>query len=368
MRHLVRFAADRGRRVGAKFTNTLVVKNHDSLFRDEVMYLSGTPLHVLSMHAMLHFRRELGADLPISFSAGIDQSNFVDAVCCGMKPVTTCTDLLRKGGYTRQVAYLRNLAKAMAAAPCRNLDALILARAGHPDGNVAAAGLANAERIVPALLENPKYRWDRNDKPPKKVGSRLDFFDCLTCNICLPVCPNAANTSLPLGARTVAFHQFNRRGDRLVAGETQTLALDKPAQIVNLADFCNECGNCEFFCPEDGGPQVLKPRFFSRPESYARFAHQDGFLVEDRDRLLGRIEGTEYAVGYDREGDIWHYRSPAATVWLDGVGNLLRAEPGAGLLEGGSVDMLPFQRMKLLLEGIWAHEGHARSLLPARPG
>ncbi|RMD94881.1 MAG: glutamate synthase, partial [Calditrichaeota bacterium] len=64
MKRLQAFAADHGCTVGAKFTNTLVVKNHDRIFKDEVMYLSGAPLHVLAMHAMHRFRQAMGADFP----------------------------------------------------------------------------------------------------------------------------------------------------------------------------------------------------------------------------------------------------------------------------------------------------------------
>ncbi|MFQ5605620.1 MAG: glutamate synthase, partial [bacterium] len=100
MKRLQQFAANHNRNVGAKFTNTLVVKNNQNLFKDEVMYLSGAPLHVLAMHAVHQFRTALGADFHISFSAGITKHNFVDAVLCNMKPVSTCTDLLKEGGYT----------------------------------------------------------------------------------------------------------------------------------------------------------------------------------------------------------------------------------------------------------------------------
>ncbi|GIS37006.1 MAG: hypothetical protein Ct9H90mP9_0360 [Pseudomonadota bacterium] len=49
------------------------------------------------------------------------------------------------------------------------------------------------------------------------------------------------------------------------------MVLEKKHQIANFADFCNECGNCDIFCPEDGGPYVLKPRFFGSRESFREF-------------------------------------------------------------------------------------------------
>ena len=54
-------------------------------------------------------------DFSVSFSAGIDKQNFPSAVACGMVPVTTCSDLLKPGGYGRLPAYMDALAAAMKA-------------------------------------------------------------------------------------------------------------------------------------------------------------------------------------------------------------------------------------------------------------
>jgi len=109
MKRLQEFAGKNNRKVGAKFTNTLVVKNNQTIFTDEVMYLSGAPLHVLAMTAMHQFRTAMGDAFHISFSAGITKHNFVDAVLCNIKPITSCTDLLKEGGYTRLFDYLSKL-------------------------------------------------------------------------------------------------------------------------------------------------------------------------------------------------------------------------------------------------------------------
>src|SRR5690606_41818470 len=61
----------------------------------------GPPLYPISLSLALAFREVVGADFPVSFSAGIDQHNFADAVASGLTPITTCTDLLRPGGYGR---------------------------------------------------------------------------------------------------------------------------------------------------------------------------------------------------------------------------------------------------------------------------
>ncbi|MDJ0841457.1 MAG: glutamate synthase [Acidobacteriota bacterium] len=360
LHRLRKFAAERGRRVGAKFTNTLVVKNHDNMFGEEEMYLSGQPLHVISMNTMLAVRRELGPEMPVSFSAGIDAKNFTDAVCCGMVPVTTCTDLLRKGGYTRQVRYLKNLEQAVKSAGFSKLDDLLRHRAGFRESaDRGAAGLAFAQKLVPDLVDQPRYHHAANDKLPKKVGTRLDFFDCLTCNICLPVCPNAANISLPVGKQTVATCNYELQGGGLIAVEQDTLQLEKPAQIANLADFCNECGNCEVFCPEDGGPQILKPRFFSSRETWRRFNTYDGFCFPEPNDMLGRLDGVVYRLVQEDAG-MRRFMAPGGEILLSQDDKPLEHH-----LDGDRLDMGPYYRMKLLFEGFQKENGYAAAHLNA---
>ena len=81
---------------------------------EKEMYLSGPPLHVLAMNLVARFRREFGASIPISFSAGIDQKNFPDAVALGLVPVTVCSDLLKTGGYGRAPRLLHGARQAHA--------------------------------------------------------------------------------------------------------------------------------------------------------------------------------------------------------------------------------------------------------------
>ncbi|RME01138.1 MAG: glutamate synthase, partial [Deltaproteobacteria bacterium] len=75
-KRLARRAESLGVRLGVKFSNTLVVKNHDTYFSEDVMYMSGPPLHVITLNLVDRFRKAEGGSLPISFSAGVDQKNF----------------------------------------------------------------------------------------------------------------------------------------------------------------------------------------------------------------------------------------------------------------------------------------------------
>jgi len=129
------------------------------------MYLSGPPLHVLAFHCVDKWRSEFGASIPISFSGGIDQHNFADAVACDLVPVTTCTDLLLPGGYGRLSRYLDNLEEAMEACGATTRAQFIAKRFSHlpllvgqPTSNeLATAAVANTKAVVAKITDDPRY-------------------------------------------------------------------------------------------------------------------------------------------------------------------------------------------------------------------
>ena len=216
-----------GRHFAIKLTNTLVVENHsDFLPRSErFAYLSGAPLHVLAMHLVRDFRHVFGDSLPISFSAGIDRFNYPDAVRLGLAPVTVCTDLLKQGGYGRLHDYGIELARRMDAVGAHTIDEF---REG-----------ASIDRYVASLDKSERYRADVV-RTPRKTRKKLTRFDCATCDLCIPACPNGAFMRIPSLEMGTKSHQ-----------------------MATYADFCNECGNCERWCPEEGSPHKVKLRVFA---------------------------------------------------------------------------------------------------------
>ncbi len=333
---------------GVKFTNTLIVENHRKFFpeTEKEMYLSGPPLHVLAMNLVRRFRRHFGDAYPISFSAGIDNKNFADAAAIGLVPITVCSDLLKPGGYVRASRYLTNLGKRMAALGAGTIgdyiirahghgaaaldklgldsggggndDRAILARcraalAGGSDLRAAAgehyprwvseAVLLGTETYVDRATADTRYHKAKNSKPPRKLGTHLELFDCVTCAKCVPVCPNNANFIFVLPRLEVPIVKVRLEGDRVITREDGRLVIEKKEQYANFADFCNECGDCDIFCPEDGGPYVVKPRFFGSHADWQLFAALDGFyfdrLGDNRDTTYGRIDGREFRLEVD---------------------------------------------------------------------
>lgn len=325
---------------GVKFTNTLIVENHRDFFpaSEERMYLSGPPLHVLAMNLVADFRSHFDTRFPISFSAGIDRHNFADALALGLLPVTTCSDLLKTGGYGRGRNYFQSLAQRMEQVGAKNLEEFSLraygagiealerveglsadedtaGREAWAKGTplrealgdssfgalVSTAQRLNADSYLSELAQDERYTRAKNAKVPKKIGRQLVTFDCVACDKCVPVCPNGANFAFhpEAGAITVEILELeNGNWARRREGE---ISIEQKAQYANFADFCNDCGNCDVFCPEDGGPYKIKPRFFGSLADWKSFSELDGFAV-DRDTLHGRFDGVEYILEDTADG------------------------------------------------------------------
>ena len=322
---------------GVKFSNTLIVENHRSFFpeSEKEMYLSGPPLHVLATNLVDRFRDRFGDHYPISFSAGIDRKNFADAVAIGLTPITSCSDLLKAGGYSRATTYFRELDSRMDRLGVNTIPDYIIKAYGNAEQALSECGknaedskidscrkaLEEGTSLIEAAGEDLYGRWlsqckllntqtyaenatldqryalVKNSKPPTKVGSMLELFDCLTCDKCIPVCPNDANFMLSIPPEQVPVKTLNFQDGSWSVEESGKLVLEKKHQIANFADFCNECGNCDIFCPEDGGPYVLKPRFFGSRESFREFSNHDGFFIERNnggDTVLARFSQDEY--------------------------------------------------------------------------
>ncbi len=350
---LGKLAKSEGKSFGVKFSNTLLVDNHKDFFpaEEKSMYLSGPPLHVFAMTLVGQFRETFGDRFPISFSAGIDRNNFSDAVAIGLTPVTVCSDLLKPGGYARASGYLQVLGKRMDSVGAQDVSEFILRAYGlaestlqslavedaiaaackralqsgeslreaakeHYEDWLSATRLANTNHYLAKCLDSPTYRYEKNKKNPKKVGTDLRLFDCVSCNKCVPVCPNDANFSFAIPAKDIPVYKAKQESGAWTVREEGQLRVDKKVQYGNFADFCNECGNCDIFCPEDGGPYVVKGRFFGSLQDWKERDH-DGFFFERGEQLkvYGRFNGAEYRC-WQKDGKI-HYSGEAFELSFD---------------------------------------------------
>ena len=349
---------------GAKFTNTLIVENHRDVFpaSEKVMYLSGDPLHVLSMNLACDFRERLGDAMQISFSAGINAANFADAVALGLTPITSSTDLLKKGGYQRAFKYFKNLQKAFKKAGVTDVDSFIIASSGR---DAAAWDRADSETLTQAKIDNSvayrqrlnmenTYAKEKLDKVPPKPGTKLWMFDCLTCDLCIPVCPNDANFSYSIDVTTVPVTKARRVDGGWQVAVTDEIAANKKHQIGNFADFCNECGNCDTFCPDLGGPYILKPRFFGSLQEWQTYPKHDGFFVDhDSGAVHGRFEGNAF-VSVPRDDGRYAFGDGSVDVVVDADATTVHGEAP----DGTELDLTYHLLLGVMRRATAALQGH----------
>src|SRR5690606_28436409 len=136
--------------------------------------------------------------------------------------------------------------------------------------------LANTRHYVAQCTADSRYALAQNSKLPRKVGSRLELLDCVSCNKCIPVCPNDANFSYAIPKQEEDIVKLRYQDGTWSSRIDGTLRVTKKVQYANFADFCNECGNCDIFCPEDGGPYVVKGRFFGSLQLWTELRSHDG--------------------------------------------------------------------------------------------
>jgi putative selenate reductase len=129
-----------------------------------------------------------------------------------------------------------------------------------------------------------------DEKTAQKEAARCLQCDVM-CNICTTVCPNRANIAYSIDPVTVSHQRIlpSKAGPRIE--ELGLLKFMQPHQIINIGDFCNECGNCSTFCPTNGDPYRVKPTFYLTTDS---FRHTDnGYMLVDGVLHFKDEEGTE---------------------------------------------------------------------------
>ena len=212
----------------------------------------------------------------------------------GLAPVTVCTDLLKPGGYGRLPKYLENLEERMRGLGVRTVG-----------DYVAAAGARRGRRPVARATADPRYRAEAL-RPPRRIGRHLALFDCINCDKCLPACPNDANFVYETEPLAREYESYRVEGGRAVPVAGGRFEVRERHQIANFQDFCNDCGNCDTFCPEDGGPYLEKPRFFGSLAAWRRQGDARRLLrrgAHGRDAMWGRLRGVEYRLEVDRAAD-----------------------------------------------------------------
>jgi putative selenate reductase len=173
LRNLVNVAKGCGLEFGVKLSNTLEVENRRQVFsaNEKMMYLSGRPLHAITVNLAHRLAVEFDGALPMSFSAGASCYNAAQLLRAGMQTVTVCSDLLKTGGYLRLLDYIRAV-EDLSVDPNLSLDFL--------------GSYAQQVRTDP---DNKKSEFVTSGSKTDRV---LESFDCIKAP-CVDECPLEQN-------------------------------------------------------------------------------------------------------------------------------------------------------------------------------
>lgn len=146
----------------------------------------------------------------------------------------------------------------------------------------AIAGISYDKYAEENVAADEKLYTAKKGVQSRDTGKTPDdrCLGCPTvCEVCTDVCPNRAN---------VAIH---------VPGKCK-------AQIIHVDGMCNECGNCEVFCPYKGGrPYKDKFTLYWTEEDFLDSTNE-GFLVLDGTQVKVRLDGKIETVDVAQETDL----------------------------------------------------------------
>jgi putative selenate reductase len=210
--------------------------------------------------------------------------------------------------------------------------------------------------IVARVTADPRYHAAQNATAPRKIGSFLVLFDCINCDKCIPVCPNDANFSYEVAPFRASYDHFVVRAGAIARVPAGVFEAAKRHQIANFQDFCNECGNCDVFCPEDGGPYIEKPRFFGSHEAFRALPVRDGFFAAraaEGSFIVGRMRGREYRLDVDGSGEAGTFSDGLVVVDVRHRERAPVSARVAGAVPDGHVlDFSAYLNLAVILDGV----------------
>lgn len=101
------------------------------------------------------------------------------------------------------------------------------------------------------------------------------------CNICVEVCPNRANVAVIVNSENTKCRN----------------------QVIHVDGMCNECGNCEAFCPYDSAPYKDKFTLYWNKEDFEDSKNAGFVLVDEAsDKFMVRLGNSVVDVAFDESG------------------------------------------------------------------
>lgn len=245
---------------GVKLSNTLGVKNTKNLLPGEDMYMSGRSLFPLTIMLSEKLAKEFHGELPISYSGGANQTNVVDLLSTGIRPVTVATELLKPGGYMRLTAMATEISESGIK---------------WRDGIAPEA----VEIISDQTFDSFNYERDWRGPGTVNVPDKLPLMDCFIapCKIACPI-----HQDVPDYIRLVGKKRYE---------DALRLIYTKNALPHITAYICDH--QCMFHCTRldyEGAVQIREMKKIAAENGYRDF-------VKTWKRPTATVEGKTAVIG-----------------------------------------------------------------------
>lgn len=140
------------------------------------------------------------------------------------------------------------------------------------------------QKILPT---DERQNFDLVISPLTKLQANYEAARCLQCdvicNVCVSVCPNHAFLGFEINPDDLNIPVVSYNDESFKVKMKRTLNIRQKYQVINIADWCNECGNCTTFCPTAGVPYKDKLRIHFNYESFK--SETNGFHLSKDGKL-----------------------------------------------------------------------------------
>jgi len=171
---------------------------------------------------------------------------------------------------------------------------------------------------TPHLSPNERINFDLVTRTLTKDEAIEEAERCLlcddVCDICVSVCPNLSNMSFTVIPKRYPVFSVVKSGNGFKIQKADYFHLTQEPQIINIGDFCNECGNCTTFCPTSGDPFKVKPLFYLTKESFDSESH--GYWLNGRELVFKSTGKTSVL---REEQKVFRFLNYAVEVTMDKV-------------------------------------------------
>ncbi len=129
------------------------------------------------------------------------------------------------------------------------------------------------------------------------------------CNICTTVCPNLALFAYDTAIKDYPVYRVSVQNGEEKITPVSPFSIRQEHQIVHLADWCNECGNCNTFCPTSGAPYKEKPHLYLHYTSYRNdidcyyLASESAIFYKDISGQETKINSTDEFYEVEHKGN-----------------------------------------------------------------